>query len=242
VDLLAALDPYGEHVVTPEHRAGMLALWGFLLSFLFVRTSARMIRAQVKWWPGNVETKSGLHIHHLVWGIFALLIAGFLGFATEASSPWHEILAVFFGIGAGLTLDEYALWLRLEDVYWAEEGRQSIKVIVFAATFAGLIVLGLAPLDIDGESYAAIAISIAFSLGFAVVAAFKGKFYSAFLGVFIPPVGWVAAIRLAKPYSAWGRRRYKEGAKKYERAVKRFGRERRRISRIQDLLAGSPSE
>lgn len=242
MELLAAIDPYGEHVVTPQHRAGMLCLGAFLISFAFVRTSARMIRAQVSWWPGNVETKSGLHIHHLVWGIFGLLIAGFLGFALNPDSPWREVLAIFFGVGAGLTLDEYALWLRLEDVYWSDEGRSSIKVVVFAATFAALIVLGLAPLDIDSESYTAIALSIATTVGFATVAALKGKFYAALIGVFIPPVGFVAAIRLATPYSVWGRRRYKEGTKKYERAVKRFGRKRKRTTRIADLLAGTPDQ
>jgi hypothetical protein len=242
MDLLAAIDPYGENVVTPQHRAGMLCLWGFLLSFLFVRTSARMIRAQVKWWPGNVETSGGLHIHHLVWGIFTLLIAGFLGFAINPDSPWREVLAVFFGIGAGLTLDEYALWLRLQDVYWAEEGRQSITVVVFAATFGALIVLGLAPLDIDTASYAAIGASVAITLGFAAVAALKGKFYAALIGIFIPPASFVAAIRLAKPDSAWARRFYAEGSKKLERSRARFGRERRHLTRFENLIAGAPSE
>ena len=97
-----------------------VALWllaGFLGSFLFIRTSARLMRSpKVPWWPGSV--KSGdLHIHHLVWGIILLLLCGFLGFATDAHTPWTQILAVPFGIGAGFTLDEFALWLRLEDVY-----------------------------------------------------------------------------------------------------------------------------
>jgi len=97
-----------------------VALWllaGFLDSFLFTRTSARLMRSpKVPWWPGSV--KSGdLHIHHLVWGIILLLLCGFLGFATDAHTPWTQILAVPFGIGAGFTLDEFALWLRLEDVY-----------------------------------------------------------------------------------------------------------------------------
>ena len=64
----------------------------------------------------------GLHIHHLVFGIVLMMVAGFLGFAIQPDSPWLEILAGLFGIGVGLTLDEFALWLYLEDVYWSEEG------------------------------------------------------------------------------------------------------------------------
>jgi len=108
-------------IAAAESSSRTVALWlmaGFLGSFLFIRTSARLMRSpKVTWWPGSV--KSGdLHIHHLVWGIILLLLCGFLGFATPARDPWTEILAVLFGIGAGFTLDEFALWLRLEDVYW----------------------------------------------------------------------------------------------------------------------------
>jgi hypothetical protein len=102
-------------------------LAAFLLSFLFICTSTRLIRdPRVTWWPGNVETKSGLHIHHMVLGILLLLVSGFLAFALAPASPGYEILAVLFGIGAGLTLDEFAIWVHLEDVYWTDEGRQSV--------------------------------------------------------------------------------------------------------------------
>src|SRR5947208_6370960 len=110
----------------PGSRAGFVLLGSFLLSFLFIRTSARLMRSpKVPWWPGSVTTGSGLHIHHLVWGMVLVLMSGFLGFAVDPKSPWSEILAVCFGIGAGLTLDEFALWVRLEDVYWSQEGRAS---------------------------------------------------------------------------------------------------------------------
>src|SRR5215468_7223514 len=107
----------------PGQRAGFVLLAAFLLSFLFIRTSARLIRnPKITWWPGNVSTKGGLHIHHLVWGILLLLVAGFIEFALGPSSPWLEILAALFGVGAGLTLDEFALWVHLDDVYWTEQG------------------------------------------------------------------------------------------------------------------------
>jgi hypothetical protein len=58
-------------------------------------------------------------------------------------SPWHEIFAVLFGIGTGLTLDEFALWLNLEDVYWSEQGRQSIDAVIITASLIGISLLGL---------------------------------------------------------------------------------------------------
>jgi hypothetical protein len=98
----------------PGRDAAFLVLLAFLVSFLFIRTSARMIRAQVSWWPGNVETSSGLHLHHLVWGISLMTIAGFLAFAlAPPSDPWYQIAAIAFGIGAALTFDEFALWVHL---------------------------------------------------------------------------------------------------------------------------------
>jgi hypothetical protein len=74
-----------------------------------------MRNPKVPWWPGSVKTGRGLHVHHLVFGIVLLLCTGF-ALALQPPSPWLEILAAGFGIGAGLTLDEYAAWLRLEDV------------------------------------------------------------------------------------------------------------------------------
>ena len=58
----------------PGRRAGFVLLAAFLATFLFIRTSARLMRSpQVPWWPGSVTTESGLHLHHLVWGIVLLL-------------------------------------------------------------------------------------------------------------------------------------------------------------------------
>src|SRR5438874_7009211 len=124
----------------PGQRAGFVLLAAFLGSFLFIRTSARLMRSpRVTWWPGSVTTGGGLHLHHLVWGIVLLLLTGFLSFVTKPTSPWEEILAALFGIGAGFTLDEFALWIHLRDVYWAEEGRSSFDAVIVAAVLGGLI-------------------------------------------------------------------------------------------------------
>jgi hypothetical protein len=231
----------GEFLSKDTQRAGLVALLAMLLSFGFIRFSTRMIRAEVSWWPGNVSP-GGLHIHHLVFGIVAMMVAGFLGFAIQPSSPWIEILAALFGIGVGLTLDEFALWLYLEDVYWSEEGRRSVDAIIIAAILGGALVLGFVPVSQeDTGSIWTILLSIGSTLLICVVAAFKGKRWSAVLGMFVPLVAVIAAIRVAKPASPWARRFYSEDGKRIEKARHREERHDRRWRRIQDLIGGAPS-
>jgi hypothetical protein len=221
-------------------RAGLIVLAAFLLSFLFIRTSARLMRSpKVPWWPGSIKTEGGLHVHHLVFGIVLLLAAGF-ALALQPESPWLEIAAAGFGIGAGLTLDEYALWLHLEDVYWAEEGRRSVDAVVIAALIGGLILMGFLPFSTEGGAVT-IAVTTAVVLALAVVAVLKGKFVLGVVGMLVPPVALVGAIRLAKPGSPWARRRYAAGSAKLARATQRYERHRRRYQRFQDQLAGAPA-
>ena len=78
-----------------------------------------------------------------------MIAAGTISFAGFAVSPIYEICAFVFGVGIGLTIDEFALWLYLDDVYWAKEGRSSIDATVIAVAFLGLILLGVRPFEID---------------------------------------------------------------------------------------------
>ena len=115
-------DFWQDQLVSHHRQALFIVLVSFLFSFGFIRFSARMGRSpRFEWWPGSVVSDSGVHLHHLVWGICLMLTGGALGFAFFNASPGLEICAVVFGIGAGFTLDEFALWVYLEDVYWAEE-------------------------------------------------------------------------------------------------------------------------
>jgi hypothetical protein len=230
----------------PAQRAGFVVLGAFLLSFLFIRTSARLIRSpRITWWPGSVKTKGGLHLHHLVWGIVLLLVCGFLSFALEPDSPWNEILAAGFGVGAGLTLDEFALWVHLEDVYWTEEGRSSLDAVVVATLLGGLIVLGIAPFDISNRSSGAIS-SIVLVVGIDVLlctlAILKGKPLLGLTGVFVPIFSLAGALRLAAPSSPWARRRYPPEGTKMARAHARFARIRARRRRLLDAIGGAPSD
>jgi hypothetical protein len=222
--------------------AGFVMLSAFLLSFGFIRMSTRLMRSpRVPWWPGSVQT-GGIHVHHLVFGIVLLMLAGFLGFALQPGDPWLEILAATFGVGMGLTLDEFALWLHLDDVYWAEEGRSSVDAVIIAALLGGALLLGFTPLESgDTGSVLGIAVLVGLDLGCSLIAALKGKYTSAVVGVLIPLVGVVAAIRLARPGSPWARRWYREGSNRLARATARYERSRRRYRRWQDRIGGAPT-
>ncbi len=216
---------YERTIVDTGRQPEFLFFVAFLASFGFIRTSAHLIRAQVRWWPGNVEV-GGTHIHHLVWGILLLLVAGYVGVAIAPDSPWHEILAVVFGIGAGLTLDEFALWLNLSDVYWSEKGRRSIDAVIVAACLSGMVLVGFgAWLDVATQVEEAV-FAVVGSIGvvaivIAIVNLAKEKFGMAAASLILPPVGLVGALRLGRPRSLWARLFYRADAKR-ARAWERF--------------------
>ena len=221
-------------------RSGLILLAAMLLSFLFIRTSARLMRSpRVPWWPGSVTTEGGLHVHHLVFGIVLMLIGGFV-LALQPGSPWLEIVAAGFGIGAGLTLDEFALWLHLEDVYWAEEGRRSVDAVVVAALVGGLVLMGFLPFSTSDGAPAIVAWTL-LALAISTVAVLKGKVVLGVTGMLLMPLSLIGAIRLAKPDSPWGRRRYPPGSAKLARATTRAERHALRYRRFQDRVAGAPT-
>jgi hypothetical protein len=225
-------------------RSGFILLGAFLGAFLFIRTSARMIRSpKFQWWPGSVKTKSGLHLHHLVWGICLMMSSGFLDFALAPLSPWSEVLAAVFGVGAGLTLDEFALWVHLEDVYWSEQGRISLDAVAVATLLGGMIVLGLAPFDLSeqGGSIGSLVAAALIDIALAALAIFKGKPLLGLIGVFLPFFSLVGAIRLASPNSPWARRRYAPDSRKMQRSQERWQRVRERRQRLGDAIGGTPS-
>lgn len=89
---------------------------------------------------------SGRHIHHLVWGILLLLISGYgwlleIGTGSAGSLQWAgRMMSMLYGVAAALTLDEFALWLNLRDVYWEREGRESFEAL---GLFGGLLGIGV---------------------------------------------------------------------------------------------------
>ncbi len=221
--------------------AGFVLLGSFLLSFVLIRISTRLMRSpRVPWWPGSIQT-GGLHIHHLVFGIILLLLCGFLAIAVPLTSPWLEIVAAGFGIGAGLTLDEYALWLHLDDVYWTEDGRKSIDAVIVATVLAGLILLGADPLSGGGtSSTAGIAIVAAIVIALSLAAVLKGRLLLGLGGLIVPLLSLSAVIRLARPDSPWARWFYPAEGLRMRRATARFDRIDARHRRWEDRIGGAP--
>ena len=187
-----------------------LVLVGFLGSFTFIRTSTRLMRSpKVPWWPGSVTT-GGLHIHHLVFGIALMLIAPTIAFAIGDASPWWELTALAFGIGAGLTFDEFALWLHLDDVYWAEEGRRSVDAAVVAALFMGIAFLGVILFEIDGSDWEFFLVSLAgllITLTTVAICFLKRRIGHGVAGLFFAPLAYYGRPGLASFSSPCGAKR-----------------------------------
>jgi len=240
------------HLFSHSKRPLSMLLIGFIFTFVVARLNTRVTRARGK--PGlgigSVVTPGGLHIHHSVFGIVALVVAGILQFAAHPGSPWVEMLAVAFGSGAALTLDEFALILHLEDVYWAGEGRSSIDAVILGVTFITLLLTGLLPRSIhevggimELSRWTLSALLVA-GAAFVVVCYLKGKLFMGTVGIFVVPVAVIGALRLAKPHSPWARRQYARNPAKLERARYRdegFNeRWRQRKHVVWDVIGGKP--
>jgi hypothetical protein len=222
----------------PDRSLVAWMLGAFVVTFLVTRLVTRLIRSGRG--PFRDTTIGGVHVHHQVYGIFLLLGTGAAEFAYRPESPWVQVIAVLFGAGAALTLDEFALWLTLDDVYWGPEGRRSVDAVLVAAVVGGLLLVGVAPLDEDASGgWLVVAGTVAVNLLLALVAILKGRTLLGVVGVFVPFVALFGALRLARPRSPWARRRYPSGSARLRRSERRFPAGRRnRWDPIVDLFAG----
>jgi hypothetical protein len=138
---------YRMHFGDVRRERQLVAAIGFYFSFAAVRVLTHAIRAGRG--PFHNVEMGGRHIHHLVWGILLLLVAGYgwllqIGTDERGGSRWPgRMMALLYGIGAALTLDEFALWLNLQDVYWERQGRASIDAVVLFGALLTIGVLGL---------------------------------------------------------------------------------------------------
>src|SRR3989454_3583104 len=133
------------HVRDRPKRRLLLAAIGFFVTFAVARSMAYAAYRSVG--PFHYIYIRGTHIHHLVWGILLLLIVGFcwlieVGTGTKSSSIFaSRLMSLLYGVGAALTLDEFSLWLNLEEgVYWTREGRASLDAVLL---FAAALVIGI---------------------------------------------------------------------------------------------------
>jgi hypothetical protein len=243
-------DFWNDQILDEEKQGLFLVLTGFILSFAFIRMSTRLMRSpRVPWWPGSVVSESGVHLHHLVFGIVTMMISGAVGFTVLGDGPWAEICAFSFGVGAGLTIDEFALWIYLDDVYWAEEGRVSIDATVIAAAAMGLILLGYTPFTFETGSLDEVIsgiVSAVVVFGLVALCFAKQRLLHGTIGFFLFPVALYGAVRLGKPGSPWARRRYAERRPaKQAKAEERFQPDRRTErfkNAFRDMVGGKPSE
>ncbi len=205
--------------------------------------------------PRNIHLGSK-HIHHVVVGVVMVMASGITLVASSVDGNKLEVTgaAIFFGIGAALVLDEYALILNLSDVYWEEDGRSSVDAVFTAAAVGGLLVLGLHPLmffiavwrDTTHSPVlrAAVIAGMVLTPPLAIVVLLKGKVWTGLIGMFFVVLLVFGAVRLSRPHAPWARWRYNSALDKMERALERERRLRRPMVRaklwLQNMVAGMP--
>lgn len=140
-----AVSLYQEHFAYHRKERLFLSSVSFFVTFATIRAISYAIHIG-EGGPFHFVIVRGTHVHHLVAGILLLLIVGYLWLLQvdaggTPSSRWlSRMTALVYGIGAALTLDEFALWLDLEDVYWTPQGRLSIDAVIL---FGAVLSIGL---------------------------------------------------------------------------------------------------
>jgi len=225
---------------------GRLPLFCFFVAligaFMATRVNVRLIRARVGWFR-NVSVGE-MHIHHVVFGVVLMLGGGVAGLILSGGSQGgYAVAAAVFGIGAALVLDEFALILHLHDVYWEEEGRTSVDAVFIAVAVTGLLLIGLRPLTWDFGTPVNPAALIVANLLMAVVTLLKGKIWTGMVGLFVPVLLIVGAVRLARPGSPWAHWFFaRRSPRKLATAIHREERWRRPAIKVkitfQEFLSG----
>ena len=234
-------------VIEPGKLPLLICFAAFVITFLTTRGITRAIRAGRG--PFHNISDGGTHVHHAVPGIVLLVAGAFLALDSAPHSATVVVAAAAVGTGTSLVLDEFALILHLQDDYWTAEGRVSVEMVSLAFGCLGFMLIGLAPFGVNDMGDAELAVRIgadaatALTLAQIIVCVLKGKFKLALFGIFVPPLAWIGALRLARPGSRWARRRY--GSRRLERATERAAAFDARwdpvLDRISNFVAGKPS-
>jgi hypothetical protein len=119
----------------PGQRSALLSWLAFTGTFAGLRALTYSIRAGKG--PFHNISVGGEHLHHYLWGIGLLSGVGAVAVRGEERQRRHPAVAVTYGSGLALIVDEFALLLDLRDVYWARQGRISIDIGVGAIALAG---------------------------------------------------------------------------------------------------------
>jgi hypothetical protein len=134
---------YRKHFKDRRKERQLLSTGSFFVTFAAVRGITHAIRAERG--PFKNITPGGRHIHHMTFGITGLLTVGYLWLleiGVNEQRGASRLTSLAYGSGAALTLDEFALWLNLEDDYWTTQGRESIDAVVLFGSLLVLSVLG----------------------------------------------------------------------------------------------------
>lgn len=245
---------YRDHVLGTGRSGALWLLLGFLVTYAVTRwiTTTIRRRRQRAEAAGSAAASvtgpikdihiGGVHVHHQVWGILLVLLSGLLVIRFDPGPPWLEFAAAAFGAGAALALDEFALWLHLEDVYWTEQGRKSIDAVMIAGVVVVVLLLGTTPLGVDRVEEASggwwtFSFILVVHLAFTVVAALKGRIVLALLGLPLPVIALVVSFRVARPDSFWARRFYRDRPRKMKKAQARAERYDALRRRARDVVA-----
>ena len=229
----------------PSLRPMMWMFLAILITFLITRTVTRLIRSGsgARAGLGNVRI-AGNHVHHQVFGILIIIGTGIVLVSQAPRGAALNAAAAVFGAGIGLTVDEFALWLHLEDVYWAHEGRKSVDAIFCILVITGTLIGGADFVTgrIGTAGWWSSVGVIAVNLLLCVICLLKGKVVTGVTGIVISVVALIGAIRLAKPGSWWATRLYASRPRSARRAASRYDeRHEERWNRLRDLVVGAPS-
>ena len=231
---------YSHYIYRGGREPLFFLLLAFLATFAVVRAYTRIGRA--RGWPsGSVRD---VHLHHLVPGMLASLASATAIIAFRPGDDSMLLLSSLFGIGAALTLDEFALILHLDDVYWTKEGRSSIEATLMGAAFGFLCLLASLPLSGDpgrDVPHWLAGATLATNMSFGLIAFLKGKPKLGTFGIFIPGLSIIGALRLATPQSPWAHRYPPAKIRRSEaRAVRRDRRYSHIRHRLYDAIGGAP--
>ncbi|SMQ15775.1 hypothetical protein SAMN06272771_2113 [Streptomyces sp. Ag82_O1-12] len=240
---------FERNIMEPGKLPLLLALVSFVLTFVITRGITRLIRAG-KGPFRNISGSGGVHVHHVVPGVILTIVGGFGAVAGGQYGFGSALAAVIFGIGAGLVLDEFALVLHLADVYWTPDGRKSVEMVVLTASLVGLLLIGFSPLGVNDlnddqqQNRAVVLVNVLVNFAFALVALFKGKVRIAVLGLIIPLVALIGAVRLARPTSPWAKRFYRNRPRaRAKSGLRAYHHDRRWVGprrAFQDWIGGAP--
>lgn len=240
MNLFNFIPGYESAIFQTGREPAFIMLLAFVITFIITRGYTRI--ARVRGWGS--ASFGGVHTHHMVFGLLLAFTAGALMFGFSPSSgPLLLILAAVFGCGASLVLDEFALIFHLQDVYWEHEGRKSVDAIILGVVLGSLFLLRITPFGTErNEAGWILVLTMIINVPIVLIAVLKGKMYFALLGVFVPLIALIAAVRLAEPWSIWAKKFYRPNSKKTARSKQRYKYYEEKwhpvVENIRDLIGG----